>query len=244
MASLPREDQAMLAARPILIVEDDDALRLVLADQLASDGLFQPTQAATLAEASHHLAAPEARFDAIILDITLPDGDGRDFCAQIRKQGHMMPIIMLTGAAAEDDIVSGLNAGANDYILKPFRTNELLARVQAQLRRFDTSEDAVFTIGPFTFRPAAKLLIWTDTKQRIHLTSKEVGVLKFLYRHANHDVTRQMLLDEVWGYNGDVMTHTLETHVYRLRQKMENDPAHYRLLTTTPDGYRLDVRPI
>ncbi|HEY0422817.1 MAG TPA: response regulator transcription factor, partial [Rhodopila sp.] len=181
----------MPAARPILIVEDDDALRLVLADQLVSDGLFQPTQAATLAEASRHLAAPEARFDAIILDIALPDGDGRDFCAQIRKQGHMMPIIMLTGAAAEDDIDNGLNAGAHDYILKPFRTKELLARVQAQLRRFDTSEDAVFTIGPYTFRPAAKLLIRTDTKQRIHLTGKEVGVLKFLYRHANHDVTRQ-----------------------------------------------------
>src|ERR1700712_6125925 len=109
MASLPREDQTMLAARPILVVEDDDALRLVLADQLASDGLFHPTQAATLAEASHHLAAPEARFDAIILDITLPDGRGHDFCTRIRKQGHMMPIIMLTGAAAEDDIVSGLN---------------------------------------------------------------------------------------------------------------------------------------
>src|SRR3978361_1560726 len=147
----------MPVARPILIVEDDDALRPVLADQLASGGLFQPTQAATLAEASHHLAAPEARFDAIILDITLPDGDGRDFCAQIRRQGHMMPIIMLTGATAEDDIVSGLNAGANDYLVKPFRTNELLARVQAQLRRVDTREDAVFPIGPHTFGPAATL---------------------------------------------------------------------------------------
>src|ERR1700712_271538 len=244
MASLPREDQAMPAARPILIVEDDDALRPVLADQLVSDGLFQPTEAATLAEASRQLAAPEARFDAIILDIALPDGDGRDFCAQIRRQGHMMPIIMLTGATAEDDVVSGLNAGANDYLVKPFRTNELLARVQAQLRRFDTSEDAVFTIGPFTFRPAAKLLIRTDTNQRIRLTSMEAEILKFLYHHANHDVSRQVVRDEVWGYNGDVMTHTLETHVYRLRQKMENDPAHYRLLTTTPDGYRLDVRPI
>ena len=177
-----------MSARPILIVEDDEALRPVLADQLASDGAFRSTAAATLAEASHHLAAPEARFDAIILDITLPDGDGRDFCAQIRQQGHMMPIIMLTGAAAEDDVVSGLNAGANDYIVKPFRANELLARVQAQLRRFDTSEAAVFTIGPYTFRPAAKLLIRTDTKQRIHLTAKDVDILKFLYRRANRDV--------------------------------------------------------
>src|ERR1700712_3400678 len=105
-----------MSARPILIVEDDDALRAVLADQVASGGAFHSTGAATLAERRHHLAAPDARFDAIILDINLPDGDGRDFCAQIRKQGHMMPIILLTGATAEDDIVSGFKAGANDYI--------------------------------------------------------------------------------------------------------------------------------
>jgi DNA-binding response OmpR family regulator len=229
-----------MSARPVLIVEDDDALRSVLADQVALGGAFHSTAAATLAEASHHLAAPEARFDTIILDINLPDGDGRDFCAQIRKQGHMMPIIMLTGANAEDDIVSGLNAGANDYLVKPFRTNELLARVQAQLRRFDTSEDAVFTIGPYTFRPAAKLLIRTDTKQRIHLTSKDVDILKFLYRRANQDVSRQVLMDEVWSYNVGATSHTLETHIYRLRQKMESDPSRYRLLMSVPGGYRLD----
>jgi DNA-binding response OmpR family regulator len=166
----------MSAARPILIIEDEDDLRQVLADQIAASGLFHPTEAATLEEASRHLAAPEARFDAIILDITLPDGDGRDFCAKIRKQGHMMPIIMLTGATAEDDIVRGLEAGANDYIIKPFRANELLARLQAQLRRFDTSEAAVFTIGPWTFRPAAKMLVGTGTKQRIRLTDKEAAM--------------------------------------------------------------------
>ena len=220
----------MPAARPILIVEDDDALRQVLVDQFAASSLFMTIEAATLDEASRHLAAPEARFDTIILDISLPDGDGRDFCAKIRKQGHMMPIIMLTGATDEDDIVSGLNAGANDYIAKPFRANELLARLQAQLRLFDSSENAVFTVGPYTFRPAAKVLAGADTKQRIRLTGKEVDILKFLYRHANRVVSRQMLLDEVWGYNAGVTSHTLETHVYRLRQKMEVDSANSRLL--------------
>jgi DNA-binding response OmpR family regulator len=238
--SLLREDKAMLAARPVLIVEDDDALRQVLADQVASGGLFSSTEAATLDEANRHLAAPEARCDAIILDITLPDGDGRDFCAKIRRQGHMMPIIMLTGATDEDDVVSGLNAGANDYIVKPFRANELLARLQAQLRRFDTSEAAVFTIGPYTFRPGVKLLVGTDTKQRIRLTSKEADILKFFYRHANHAVSRQALLDEVWGYTAGVTTHTLETHIYRLRQKIESDPTNCRLIMTAPGGYRLD----
>jgi DNA-binding response OmpR family regulator len=233
----------MSAARPILIVEDDDALRQVLADQVASSGVYQSIEAATLDEASRHLGASEARFDSIILDINLPDGDGRDFCARLRKQGHTMPIIILTGASDEGDIVSGLNAGANDYIAKPFRANELMARLQAQLRLFDTSEDAVFTIGPYTFRPAAKLLISADKKQRLRLTAKEVDILKFLYRQANKVVSRQVLLNEVWGYNAGATTHTLETHVYRLRQKIEADSANCRLLMTAPGGYRLDPTP-
>jgi DNA-binding response OmpR family regulator len=229
----------MSAARPILIVEDDAALRQILADHVSSSGVFQSVEAATLDEASRHLGAAEARFDSIILDISLPDGDGRDFCARIRKQGHTMPIIMLTGAADEGDVVSGLNAGANDYIAKPFRANELLARLQAQLRLFDTSEDAVFTIGHYTFRPAAKLLIAPD-KKRVRLTAKEVDILKFLYRHANQVVSRQVLLGEVWGYNAGVTTHTLETHIYRLRQKIERDPTNCHLLVTAAGGYRLD----
>ena len=184
-------------------------------------------------------ARPRPGSNSIILDINLPDGDGRDFCARIRQQGHTMPIIMLTGASDEQDVVSGLNAGANDYIAKPFRVNELLARLHAQLRVFDTSEDAVFTIGQYTFRPAAKLLLGPE-KKRIRLTAKEVDILKFLYRHANRIVSRQLLLDEVWGYNAGVTTHTLETHVYRLRQKIENDPANCCLLMTAPGGYRLD----
>jgi DNA-binding response OmpR family regulator len=181
----------MPSTRPILIVEDDDALRQVLADLLASSGLFHATEVATLDEASQCLAAADARFDSIILDISLPDGDGRDFCARIRKQGHRMPVIMLTGASDEDAVVSGLNAGANDYLAKPFRGNELLARLQTQLRLFDTSEDAVFAIGPYTFRPAAKLLIGPDKKQRLRLTAKEVAILKHLYRNANRVVSRQ-----------------------------------------------------
>src|ERR1700744_341558 len=194
----------MSSARPILIVEDDDALRQVLADHITSSGVFESYEAASLDEASRHLSTADARFDSIILDVGLPDGDGRDFCALVRKQGHTMPIIMLTGAAEEGDVVSGLNAGANDYIAKPFRANELLARLQAQLRLFDTSEDATFTIGPYTFRPAAKLLIGSDKKQRLRLTAKEVDLLKFLYRHANRVATREMLLDQVWGYNAGV----------------------------------------
>jgi DNA-binding response OmpR family regulator len=155
-----------------------------------------------------------------------------------------MPIIMLTGATAEEDIVSGFEAGANDFVVKPFRGNELLARVQAQLRRFDTSEDAVFTIGPYAVRPAAKLLVRTNTKQHTRLNSKETESLNFLYHHANHDVSHQVLRHAVWGYNAGVMTHTLETHVYRLRHMIESDPTRCRLLMSAPGSYRLDPAPI
>ena len=233
----------MLPTRSLLVVEDDDAVRQLLADQLVSSGLFHVAEAANLAEAGQHLDAPDVQCDAIILDISLPDGDGCDFCARIRKQGHMMPVLMLTGAASEDDIVSALNAGANDYLVKPFRVNELLARLQAQLRLFDASENAVLTIGSSTFRPGAKLLIGADKTRRLHLTSKEVGLLKFLHRHANQVVSRETLLEVVWGYHAGVTTHTLETHIYRLRQKIETDPANARLLMTVPGGYRLDLRP-
>jgi DNA-binding response OmpR family regulator len=231
----------MQTARPILIVEDDHALRQALAEQFSEDGSYESFEAATLQEAAKFLGDADARFDSIILDVNMPDGDGRDFCAQMRKNGHRMPIIMLTGNTDEEDIVHGLNSGANDYIAKPFRASELLARVQAQLRAFDTSEDAVFTIGPYTFRPSAKLLLTADRKQRIRLTTKEVAILKFLYRTGGEVVSRQVLLNEVWGYNAGVTTHTLETHIYRLRQKIESDPNNCKLLLTAPGGYRLNT---
>lgn len=230
----------MPGERPILIVDDDAALRAMLAEQLAVDGEFAVTGAASAAEAETALNAREARYDAVILDVTLPDGDGRDFCTRLRRAGLKVPIIMLTGSDEESDIVRGLDAGANDYIAKPFRLAELLARLRAQLRQFENSEDAVFSIGPYTFRPAAKLLLEPVRNRRIRLTEKEAAILKFLYRSGARPVARQVLLNEVWGYNSAVTTHTLETHIYRLRQKIEPDPANARLLVTEGGGYRLD----
>jgi DNA-binding response OmpR family regulator len=230
----------MAGERPILIVDDDGTLRETLAEQLEVDGEFTASEAATLAEAEAKLSAAEARFDAVILDVTLPDGDGRDLCARLRRQGVRVPIIMLTGSDEERDVVRGLDAGANDYIAKPFRLAELLARLRAQLRIFENSEDAVFTIGPYTFRPSAKLLQEPAKNRRIRLTEKEAAILKFLYRAGTRPVARQVLLNEVWGYNAAVTTHTLETHIYRLRQKIEPDPANARLLVTEGGGYRLD----
>jgi DNA-binding response OmpR family regulator len=230
----------MATPRPILIVEDDAALRSTLVEQLALDGDFTADEAESAGEAEAKLANANARYDAILLDIGLPDADGRDFCAKLRRDGRQMPIIMLTGADAEADVIRGLDAGANDYIAKPFRLPELLARVRAQLRVFDNSEDAVFTIGPYLFRPSAKLLMEPARNRKIRLTDKEGAILKFLYRAGGKPVPRQILLNEVWGYNSAVTTHTLETHIYRLRQKIEPDPSHTRLLLTEAGGYKLD----
>lgn len=230
----------MSGERPILIVDDDRSLREELATQLGVDGDFRPFEAADAEQAEALLLAQGARFDALILDVGLPDEDGRDLCARLRRQGLRMPIIMLTGSDDEADVVRGLDSGANDYIAKPFKLRELLARLRAQLRIFENSEDAVFTIGPYTFRPSAKLLEEPTRKRRIRLTEKEAAILKFLYRAGSKPVARQVLLNEVWGYNAAVTTHTLETHIYRLRQKIEPDPANARLLVTEGGGYRLD----
>ncbi|MFL5257767.1 MAG: response regulator transcription factor [Rhodopila sp.] len=230
----------MAAERPILIVEDDEALRETLVEQLAEDGEFVAILAGSIGEAEAKLAQKDARFDVIILDINLPDGDGRELCARLRKKGHGVPVIMLTGSADDGDMVRCLDTGANDYITKPFRLTELLARLRAQVRTFENSIDAVFTVGPYTFRPAAKLLEESVKNRRVQLTAKETALLKFMYLAGNRSVARQKLLDAVWGYNTAATTRTLETHIYRLRQKIEPDPAITQLLITDRHGYRLD----
>jgi len=178
-------------------------------------------------------------FDAILLDVGLPDMDGRELCRLMRRNAVRSPILMLTGADGEADTILGLDAGANDYITKPFRLNVLLARLRAQLRQHEQSEDAVFTIGPYTFRPSAKILLDQVGRKKVRLTEKETSILKYLYRAGSRTVGRDALLNEVWGYNAGVTTHTLETHVYRLRQKIERDPTHAEILVTEPGGYRL-----
>jgi DNA-binding response OmpR family regulator len=224
--------------RPILIVEDDETLRNMLTEYLDETREFVVSTAADLEAADKILANEDVHFDAVILDIGLPDGDGRDYCARLRRQGHSMPIIMLTGAIEETDVVRGLDSGAGDYVAKPFRAAELLARLRAQLRIFDRSEQVVFPVGPYTFRPAKKTLHDTAKNRRIRLTDKETAVLKYLYR-SEAAVNRQILMHEVWGYNSTVTTHTLETHIYRLRQKIEADPTNPSLLVTEGGGYRL-----
>ena len=220
----------MTANKKILLVDDDAALRSSLAEQLQLHEEFETTEAETATEALN--ATKDTYYDCILLDVGLPDMDGRDLCRLMRRNGVRSPIIMLTGVDSDADTILGLDSGANDYVTKPFRLGVLLARLRAQLRQFEQSEDAVFTIGPYSFRPSAKLLTDDARNTKIRLTEKETAILKYLYRVGNKVVGRDVLLGEVWGYNANVTTHTLETHVYRLRQKIERDPSNTASVNT------------
>lgn len=226
----------MTQSKNVLIVDDDPDLREALSDQFNRHEGFVIDTAATAMEGVAR--AETDKPDIVILDVDLPDMDGRDACKLMRRHGVRSPIIMLTGQDTDADAILGLDAGANDYVTKPFKFSVLMARVRAHLRTFEQSEDAVFKIGPYEFRPAAKLLI-DENDRKVRLTEKETNILKYLYRAAGKPVSREELLSEVWGYNANVTTHTLETHIYRLRQKIENDPANARLLLTETGGYRL-----
>ncbi|MDC1291215.1 response regulator transcription factor [Planktomarina temperata] len=228
----------MAQLKKVLLIDDDEDLREALSEQLLMTEDFDVHEGASGAEALEKVK--QHSYDLLVLDVGLPDTDGRELCRLIRKQGVKCPILMLTGHDADSDTVLGLNAGANDYITKPFKFPVLLARMRAQLRQHELSEDAIFVLGPYTFKPSLKLLVTSDDK-KIRLTEKETNILKFLYRSTEDVVPRDILLHEVWGYNAGVTTHTLETHIYRLRQKIEPDPGKARLLVTENGGYRLSL---
>jgi DNA-binding response OmpR family regulator len=225
-----------MAEKRILLVDDDEALVEALSEQLQLHEEFATEIRHTGTDGLK--AAADGYFDALILDVGLPDMDGRELCRLMRRNGVKSPIIMLTGADSEADTILGLDSGANDYISKPFKLGVLLARLRAQLRQHELSEEAVFSIGPYTFQPAQKVLV-DDKERKIRLTEKETAILKYLYRTGDKVVGRDKLLNEVWGYNAGVTTHTLETHIYRLRQKIEIDPAKSEILITEKGGYRL-----
>jgi len=225
-----------MPARSILIVDDDDDLRSTLVEQLSPYEEFDVSEEATATKGIS--AARNGVVDLLIMDVGLPDMDGREAVKVLRKGGYKAPIIMLTGHDTDSDTILGLEAGANDYVTKPFRFAVLLARIRAQLRQHEQSEDATFTVGPYTFKPSQKLLI-DQRGTKIRLTEKEASIIKYLFRADQRVVTRDVLLEEVWGYNSGVTTHTLETHVYRLRQKIERDPSKAEILVTEAGGYKL-----
>ncbi len=226
----------MSQTRRILVVDDDNDLREALCEQLALHPEFAIEQADNARRALDVVSAFPP--DLIIMDVGLPDVDGRDAVSKLRSEGFKRPIIMLTGRDSDADTILGLDSGANDYVIKPFRFAVLLARIRVQMRQHEASEEAEFQIGTYVFRPAMKILV--DIKgAKLRLTEKEVSILRFLHRAERQAVPRDTLLREVWGYNANVTTHTLETHIYRLRQKIEDNPAEARLLVTDGGGYKL-----
>jgi DNA-binding response OmpR family regulator len=211
----------MAQPNTILIIDDDDDLRDLLLEQLETHPEFAGYGAAT--GAAGVAMAVERRPDLILLDLDLPDHNGREVVGMLREAGVTAPVIMLTAADGEAETVMGLDAGASDYVTKPFRFTVLLARVRAQLRAHEQAEDMVLRVGPYAFHPAGRLLV--DAKgKRLRLTDKESSILKYLYKAGEKAVTREELL---------------ETHVYRLRQKIEPGPGQARLLLTEAGGYRL-----
>ncbi|MPZ58110.1 MAG: response regulator [Rhizobiales bacterium] len=226
----------MANVRKILIVDDDAELRDALVEQLALHDEFEALAVDSAAKAV--ATAKAGQIDLVIMDVGLPDVDGRETVRILRKNGFKAPIIMLTGHDTDSDTILGLESGANDYVAKPFRFAVLLARIRAQLRQHEASEDAIFNIGPYTFRPSSRLLL-NPKGSKVRLTEKETAILRYLYRAGQRPVSRDTLLQEVWGYNSGVTTHTLETHIYRLRQKVERDAANPAILVTEAGGYRL-----
>ncbi|MCZ8142127.1 MAG: response regulator transcription factor [Acetobacteraceae bacterium] len=231
----------MTPPHPVLIVDGNDRLRTSLAEQLAFGSEFTATGAASIAAADALIRADGNRFAAMLLDLGLPDGSAREFCAKLRRSGLRMPIIILAGAAGEAEVLRCLDAGANDAITKPLRMQDLIGKLRAQIARAADGEGGVCTIGPYEFRPAAKLLQEARRGRKIRLTEKETAILTFLLGAGGQPVSREILLSEVWGYNSKVTTHTLETHIYRLRQKIEPNPAEARILLTDAGGYRLEA---
>jgi DNA-binding response OmpR family regulator len=220
----------------ILIVDADADLRDALIEQLTLHDEFEVTAVDTGTKAAH--AAKNGRIDLIIMSVGLPDIDGRAAIRNMRKDGFKAPAIMLSARDIDSDTILGLESEFNDYVAKPFRFAVLIARIRAQLRQHEASEDALFTIGPYTFRPSSKILL-NQKGGKVRLTEKETAILRYLYRAELKPVPRETLLQEVWGYNSGVTTHTLETHIYRLRKKVEKDAAAPRILLTEAGGYKL-----
>ena len=226
----------MAQLKKILLVVDDEDLRETLTEQLMLSEDFKVSEGTDGTQAIEKVN--QQSFDLIILDVGLPVTDGRELFRLIREHGVKSPMLMLTESDTDASKVLGLNAGTNDYITKPFKFPVLLARIRTQLRQYEQSEDAILKLGPYMFNPAGKLLL-TEAGNQIRLTEKETNILKFLYHTRERVIQRDTLLHEVWGYNAGVTTHTLETHIYRLRQKIETDPSNSSLLVTENGGYRL-----
>ena len=221
----------MTPAKRILLVDGVTPLRQALADQLAQSDDLEIDTADTGAAALERVGL--AGYDAVVAESVLADMPGRELARRLRAEGEHCPVILLVPPGEPDD-----GAESAEPLSKPFRIGALLTLLRNRLREAGRDQRS-YPIGPYRFRPAAKLLLDAATNRTVRLTEKEAAILDFLHRAGPAVTSRDALLGDVWGYQAGVDTHTLETHIYRLRRKIEADPANARLLVTEPGGYRL-----
>lgn len=225
----------------ILIVEDEEALRMTLGDRLRSEGYVVDfaIDGEEGKEKATHLP-----FDLIILDIMLPHRSGLDICMDIRRAGLATPILLLTARGQTSDKVVGFKLGADDYVTKPFDTLELMARIEALLRRVPTkaisaaqAEHGIHQFGPVIVDIKGTQV--TRNGQRVYLTAREFELLRYFVEHQGITLSRDELLREVWGHETGTFTRTVDVHVASLRQKLENIPKKPEMILTIPGlGYK------
>lgn len=231
----------------ILIIEDEEAIRTGLIDVLIYHGFTTDFAADGNTGLEKALSG---KFDLILLDVMLPGMDGFAVCEHIRKEDREQPIIMLTAKTSDDDIIQGLQLGADDYVAKPFSVAQLILRIQAVLRRSGLTQetDHIIELGSNKQKNHIQIdprnLSAIKNKKDIHFTRREMDILLYLFNHAERPVPRDELLNKLWGYakNLDLETRTVDIHIAKLRRKIEQDPAKPSyLLTVRGAGYRLMV---
>lgn len=220
----------------ILLVGEDIALRRELTRQLSLHREFTVIETDTGAGAVDSLG--REHFDAVLLNVGPQGSDGCEICRLIRRRGIHIPVILLADGDSVADVILGLDAGANDYIASPFKYGILVARLRAHLRQYELSEDAILRIGPYVFRPTVRALHHSGTGREIRLSDKECAILKYLCR-AGDAVSCDRIYSDIWDHNEPLMTHTLQTHIYRLRQKIENNPSKPEIIVSEMGGYRI-----
>ena len=223
----------------ILVIEDDPAMQVGLRDNLEIEG-YEVDSASNGAAGLQKML--DNSYDLVLLDVMLPELSGFDLLKAAREKGNAAPVIMLTAKGEEIDKVLGLELGADDYITKPFSLRELLARVKAVLRRREGSGATRLADRLVLGRADIDFASYTALRdgQPVQMTPKEFEILKFLWHHRNQTVTRDQLLSNVWGYDESITTRTVDNFILRLRQKIEENPAHPRIIMTIHGaGYKL-----
>ena len=224
----------MSSSTKILLVNSDRDLSEALIYQLSLNDKYQIIESD---EDSVFTQINNNSFNIVIINSQPSKLNGQNLTKKLRTGGFKNPIIMLITQSDASNVDNKLKIEANEHIIKPFKYPALLKSIELQLRQFGKSEDTQHNIGSYVFKPNSKVL--ESKNKSIRLTEKENDILKFLYQNLETIVSREILLHEVWGYNSKVTTHTLETHIYRLRQKIEIDPANACFLITETGGYRL-----